>query len=153
MIRAGKVFKKGKKYLPGNSNSIFWPCVLLLVVFVGGCSDHGDPVGVIEPPGGNDPVSFSTDIQPVFDMNCIGCHGAGGNAGLDLRNGLSFNNLVGVEATASTGLRVVVGDADTSVLYQRLFGAMVAPMPPSGVLPESVQSLVAQWINEGALNN
>jgi len=126
---------------------------LMLAMTLSGCSDHGDPVGVVDPPGGNDPVSFAADIQPIFDTNCIGCHGAGGNAGLDLRSGLSYSNLVGVAATASSGNRVEAGDANLSVLFQRLSGLMIDPMPPSGVLPIETRDLVEEWINDGAMDN
>ncbi len=127
--------------------------ILVMTTVLSGCSDHGDPVGVVDPPGGNDPVSFAADIQPIFDANCIGCHGVGGNAGLDLSSGLSYDNLVGVPATASSGNRVEAGDANSSVLYQRLSGLMVGPMPPSGVLPRETRALVEEWINDGALDN
>ena len=135
------------------NKSVFTLVVLLLAGTFVGCSDHGDPVGVVDPPVGVDPVSFAADIQPIFEMSCIGCHGAGGNAGLDLRSGLSYGNLVGVPATASGGNRVEVGNAEASVLYQRLSGTGLSPMPPAGVLPATVQELVAQWINEGARDN
>ena len=127
--------------------------VFMLLLTLGGCSDHGDPLGVIDPPGGVDPVSFATDIQPIFDMNCLNCHGAGGFAGLDLSSGLSYANLVGVPATTSQENRVEATDADASVLYQRLSATGGGFMPPSGVLSEEVQDLVSQWINEGALDN
>lgn len=126
--------------------------VLLLLVF-SGCSDHGDPTGVDNPPVISGPVSFATDIQPIFDTQCIGCHGAGGNAGLDLRNGLSYDNLVGVAAVNSSGLLVAASDPTSSVLMQRLVGSVGGFMPPAGPLQFEILDLVTDWIGEGALNN
>ena len=118
-----------------------------------GCSDHGDPTGVDSLPVVPGPVSFATDIQPIFDTQCLGCHGAGGNAGLDLRSGLSYDNLVGVAAINASGDLVVAGDASASVLLGRLTGTVNSFMPPSGPLPVSDQEMVAGWISEGAENN
>ena len=126
---------------------------VMVAVAFGGCSDHGDPLGVENPPPGNDPVSYATDIQPIFDANCIGCHGAGGNGGLDLRNGLSHANLVEVAANTSSGILVVAGDAASSVLRQRMGGTLVGVMPPGGSLQASVLELVTEWIDDGAMNN
>jgi mono/diheme cytochrome c family protein len=126
---------------------------VMVAAVLGGCSDHGDPLGVDNPPEGDDPVSYAADIQPIFDANCIGCHGAGGNGGLDLRSGLSHANLVGVAANTSGGVLVVTGDASNSVFSMRLAGSGVGVMPPSGPLPASVLDLVDEWINDGALNN
>ena len=126
---------------------------VMVAAVLGGCSDHGDPLVVDDPPDDNDPVSYAVDIQPIFDANCIGCHGAGGNGGLDLRSGLSRTNLVGVSANTSGGVLVVVGDASASVIQQRLAGSGVGLMPPSMPLQTSVQDLVTEWINDGALDN
>ncbi len=126
---------------------------LVLTAIFSGCSDHGDPTGAIIPPAGNDPVSFAADIQPIFDTHCVGCHGDGGNAGLDLRNGLSYANLVGVAANNAGGVLVVAGDAATSVLQQRLAGSLGGSMPPGTPLQASAQDLVAEWINDGAQEN
>lgn len=129
---------------------------LLVVIMAGalaGCSDHGDPTGLDNLPEVPDPISFANDVQPIFDGQCIGCHGAGGNAGLDLRSGLSYDNLVGVAANNASGELVVAGDALSSVLLGRLTGTVGSYMPPSGPLPLSNQEMVAGWIAEGAQNN
>ena len=148
---AGLFFLK----LPMLLKQLMLLTVLMLLMLLGpaGCSDHGDPAEMEFPPVGGDPVSFADDIQLIFNMNCTGCHGAGGNAGLDLRAGLSYGNLVGVGAVNSTGDLVTMGNPGISVLYQRLTAAVNGPMPPTGVLPEDLQQKVFQWINEGAQNN
>jgi mono/diheme cytochrome c family protein len=122
------------------------PLFLLL-----GCSDEGQsPVG----PGEEaQDVSFAQQIQPIFDASCVGCHGIGGNAGLDLRPGFSHANLVGVAAQASTGTLVIPAASNTSVLYNRLTGNGLGLMPPGDALDSTTLDLVARWIDEGAQDN
>ena len=118
-----------------------------------GCSDRGgDPVN---PGPGDDPVSFSADVQIIFNDRCIGCHGLAGNGNLDLRAANSYANLAGVDSFGYTGLRVVPGDPDASVLYRKLTGASGVGdrMPSDGVLPAGSIAIIGDWIAEGAMNN
>jgi mono/diheme cytochrome c family protein len=135
-----------------------WSTITFLILTASvlgtGCSDQGrDPTGPADGDGNETLVSFAQQIQPVFDQNCVGCHGAGGNAGLDLRPDLSHGHLVGVAAQASAGTLVVAGDAAGSVLYQRLTGDGLGIMPPDGALNTTTLDLVRQWIDEGAADN
>jgi len=88
-------------------------------------------------------ISFATDIQPIFDANCIACHA--GSLNPDLRDGNSYNAIIG------SGL-VVANDLNGSKLYQRLLGNP-SIMPPSGALSAAKVDLFKQWINQGAKNN
>lgn len=119
-----------------------------------GCSDQGDPVTA---PGVTpEVVSFAADVQPLFDANCVGCHGAGGNGGLDLRAGQSRVNLVGVTSPTYGAARVVAGDPDASVLYDKLTGGGTygQPMPPSGTsLSPVALEAIRSWIADGAPDN
>jgi mono/diheme cytochrome c family protein len=127
--------------------------VVCALVILAGCSDRGeDPMA---PAGGADPVSFAADVQPIFNSNCIGCHGENGNGGQDLRAASSYANLVGVDASGYVGKRVVAGSPDLSVLFLKMTGAPGAGsvMPPAGSLPTGMTDLVRQWIAEGALEN
>lgn len=127
--------------------------LLSALVFGVGCSDRGEEL--MDPGGGVDPISFSADVQPVFDSNCIGCHGQNGNGGLDLRVGGSYGNLVGIDATGYAGKRVAAGDSESSVIYLKMTGApgVGSVMPPAGSLPVETTDIVRQWIAEGALDN
>lgn len=137
-----------------TSKKIFFVTAgLALVAVLAGCSDHGDPLTTTIPGGNNDPVSLSADVQPLLDANCVACHGVGGNAGLDLRPGVSYGNLVGVAANNGGGNLVVAGDKMSSVLYQRMTGSQGGVMPPGGALSTTAQDLVGQWIDDGALDN
>jgi hypothetical protein len=103
--------------------------------------------------------SFSREIQPIFEQNgCTGsnCHGAARSAGLDLRAGSSYANLVNVQATRENVVRVIPRNADESYLVIKLEGRQsVGARMPFGGQPLSAQELVLikAWINQGAMNN
>ncbi len=92
--------------------------------------------------------------------NVATCHGAGGQAGLDLSQEAAWLNLVDVPATnpaaaAAGKLRVLPGDAGASFLAQKLHGTLAAgegsqmPLgrPP---LPADELALIDAWIAGGA---
>ncbi|MBM4130746.1 hypothetical protein FJ250_06925 [bacterium] len=127
----------------------------LALLALAGCSDHGSA-----PNGSPDPdpatVSFAAEIQPIFDTNCVGCHGDGGSAGLDLRATATPGSLVNVAATGHTGLRVTPGNAAASVLYLKVEGdpSTGARMPFGGAaLSVTQRGLIRDWIAQGALDN
>lgn len=130
----------------------YWPAAAVIVVLAG-CSDRGtEPTS---PGGGVDPVSYAADVQPIWNANCTGCHGAGGNGGLDLRMPGSRANLVDVPSPSWPGLRVVAGEPDSSVLYLKLTGTAGVGdrMPQGGSLGADDTEIVRLWIAEGALDN
>lgn len=119
-----------------------------------GCSDEGDDP--MDPTGGTPgPVSFADDLQPVFNSNCVGCHGDGGNAGLDLRSGRSYANLVGNPATESGLARIEPGEPENSWLYLKITGQQTVgdQMPPGSPLNTDTTDRIRTWIEEGALDN
>lgn len=115
-------------------------------------ADDGQEGGIIQPPL---TISFGDDIQPIFDQSCAGCHGIGGQAGLDLGVGVSHGNLVGVASTQSSRPLVAPGQPDQSWLYLKLTGQQDAgtEMPPGGSIGAANLDLVRAWIEEGALDN
>ncbi len=123
-----------------------------------GCSDWGDPPADVTGPAGPPAptVFFATDIQPIFDQHCIGCHGDGGFQGLDLRTGQSYALLVGVTAQEAAIPRIDPGHPETSYLYLKITGNQTsgARMPfGEAPLPQTTTDLVRTWIEEGALDN
>lgn len=89
-------------------------------------------------------ISFSEDVQPIFNRNCVSCHN--GQLPPDLRGANSFNALI-------NGSYVIPNDADSSILFKALNGQGAPLMPPNGSLRQSDINIIGQWINEGALNN
>ena len=97
-------------------------------------------------------VDYSSEIQPIFDSSCTGCHnpdsGGWSNHQLDLT---SYSGLI---SGSENGDMVVPGEASSSVLYDRIIreNSEQGDMPPgNSQLDESEIALIESWINEGAL--
>ena len=95
-------------------------------------------------------VDYTTQIQPIFNNNCTSCHANGGAyAGL-----LDLSSYAEVIEGGSSGNTVVSLDHSNSELHNRI----ILPesnqqfMPKYGSsLSQSDINLIAQWIDEGAL--
>jgi hypothetical protein len=85
------------------------------------------------------PVYFQTQIQPIFNKNCITCHGA--IKAPDLRDGHSYNAL--------TEGGYVDQPGTSSLLYLQMTSDR-DHIPRSS---DEEKQLVLIWINQGALNN
>ncbi len=153
-----------------NSALTIVACLALLVVLgAAGCSSGtssstttkttAPPSSTTTSSGG---VSFSRDIQPIFNANCVVCHtGANGPQGLSLDSGKAYGNLVNVKSTEAPALnRVAPGSPDKSYILNKLLGTQTAAggsgaqMPfGAGPLPQATINLIQQWIAAGAPNN
>jgi len=111
------------------------------------------------------PPTF-TNVQKVFDNDCVGCHCCGDP--LLLTQGQSYSQLVNRMAPNSDhstnescgGILVKPGSADASYLYQKISTATPcagAPMPLQEFqfvpIPQCQQDLVRRWIAAGAPND
>ena len=102
-------------------------------------------------------ISFSADIQPIFDNNCIVCNNETHPTGLDLRSGFSYNLLVNVSsANYAPNLRIEPFSTENSVLWHKINGDGVF----GGIMPQIGEPLsnfeiekIQAWIEEGALND
>lgn len=84
-------------------------------------------------------VSFSTDVQPIFNTYCITCHGSSNpNAGISLTN---FN---GVAGAANSGKLLGVISWSNGFLRMPLGGNQI---------PQCNINVIEAWINQGTLNN
>lgn len=92
------------------------------------------------------PVSFSSDILPIFNNSCAvsGCHTSGG-----IKPDLSAANAF---STLSIGNYLNTTAAETSSLYLWMAGKKGTPMPTGGV-NKDYNALVLAWIKQGAQNN
>lgn len=102
-------------------------------------------------------ISFSADIQPIFNNNCIQCHDQNHPAGLDLREGESYNLLVNVStAFYAPNLRIEPLSLENSVLWHKIIndGVYGQQMPPiGGGLSNFEIQKIEEWILQGALND
>lgn len=97
-------------------------------------------------------VDFESQVQPIF-LSCTVCHGEAGSAGLDLRPGEAYGNLVGVTSTTNPPQpRVQAFDpVDSLLLYAVNCSTTGGPsfqMP--GTAPDE-RALIRDWIAQGAL--
>jgi hypothetical protein len=94
------------------------------------------------------PIDFSRDIRPIFNQNCISCHG-----GVRQKNSVSFIFREEALGTGKSGRRTIVpGDPDASELMARVTSKdpdvrMPYHAPP---LPPEQIALLRRWIKEGA---
>jgi hypothetical protein len=126
-------------------------CVVTLSVAVMGCGGGGG-----EEAGA--PVKYG-EVQAVFEKyGCTACH-PGVNPSLDLTEGNSYDQLVGIRALEDPTLyRVVAGDPERSFLYLKVGGAppladipaIGTRMPPRAppIDPEDMD-LIRRWILQG----
>jgi hypothetical protein len=95
-----------------------------------------------------DDVRFSRDIRPIFNQNCVPCHG-----GVRQKNGVSFIFREDALGVGKSGRRTIVpGKPDSSELIARITSTdpeirMPYHAPP---LPPQQVALLRQWIKEGA---
>jgi hypothetical protein len=113
--------------------------VLILIAAVEGfssCEKYAYTIPKVNP---DIPVSFKTDIQPIFDAKCITCHN--GAQFPDLRTGKSYN------ALSKAGF--ITPPGETSTLYIQITTES-AHIPRTSA---TEKDLILNWINQGALNN
>jgi hypothetical protein len=105
--------------------------------------DEMPPEAVIPIP---ETVSYSKDIQPLWDQDCVSCHKQG-TTPPDLSAANSYSALV------TNNKYVVPGNAAGSKLHKSLVGDGASLMPTTEKWSDSKIALVDKWINAGALNN
>jgi ankyrin repeat protein len=90
-------------------------------------------------------VDFRRDIQPLFQEQCIGCHGPSQQMG-----GMRLDRRSSAMAIRG-GTTIGPGNADGSRLYLKLIGTKYGTrMPPTGPLSAEQISLIQNWIDQGA---
>jgi mono/diheme cytochrome c family protein len=93
------------------------------------------------------PVSFASDVLPIFDAKCAICHGIAG--------GWDASSYEAVMNTGDNAPAVIPGDPEGSLLAKKLLGTQEqgAVMPPAGALAAQETQLILNWIAAGALDN
>jgi len=100
--------------------------------------------------GSTGEVSFAVTIKPAFDSYCLACHNESFTQGGWLST--SYDEVIN---SGENGPSVIAGDADNSLLAQKLLGtqSMGNKMPPVSDMPQDLIQAVLDWINAGAPNN
>jgi len=115
-------------------------CTLIPLVFVG-CGERT--------------VSFSQDVKPILDQNCLECHQPGGEG--QVASGFNMADYDGLMKGTRNGPMVIAGD----VLGSNLLVLMEGRADPSISMPHGDREPVAKediqtvrlWIDQGARNN
>ena len=134
----------------------------------GGGGGGAPPKPACKPPA-TPTISFSMDIQPIFNRSCalVSCHtGAVPAQGQDLSPGVAYGQVVNVSSTEQPKLkRVRPGDPNNSYLVRKIQGGpnisgVLMPNGCPGVPQNGAQCLTAdeiaaivQWVTECAPNN
>lgn len=112
---------------------------------------------------GQGEVSFSNDVQPIFETHCIRCHDGTGEG--SKASAYVMNDYNGVMGGTKYGQVVVPGSRLSSALYLVVAGK-TAPeirMPPHNdesfaegrgeMLTANMIETIGLWIDQGAKNN
>ncbi len=98
------------------------------------------------------PVSFNTDIEPIFSRHCYGCHQGAKQQGAYVMTGFD-SLLAGGESEQAA---VVPGKPDESYLIEQITpvdGVAAMPDDPFKPLSDVEVELIRRWISEGAKND
>jgi hypothetical protein len=113
-----------------------------LVASIGACSS--------EPP-----VSFSQDVKPILDKNCLACHQAGGQG--YAASGLSMVSYDDLMRGTEGGPMVIPGDVEGSNLLVLMEGradpSISMPHGDLDPVPGTDIETIKLWIAQGAKNN
>src|SRR5262245_56803418 len=92
------------------------------------------------------PLQFERDVRPIFERQCLECHGDG-----KARGGLRLGTAGLVREGGVSGRAVIPGDAKRSYLMQCLRGEGGEDgMPPEGdPLTVEQMAVIERWIAEG----
>src|SRR6185436_5364632 len=84
---------------------------------------------------------WSSKVQPIFDANCVKCHGL-----IQQKSGLALDSLETVIKGGDEGAVVVPGKPEKSRLYQYLAADSDPHMPPKKQLTDVQRQAVREWI-------
>lgn len=99
-------------------------------------------------------VSFSADVKPILDHNCLECHQAGG-AGT-LASGLDMTSYDSLMKGTRFGPMIIAGDVEGSNLLVLMEGradpSISMPHGQKSIPKEDIQT-IRLWIKQGAKKN
>jgi mono/diheme cytochrome c family protein len=105
---------------------------------------------VAETPAPTSGPSFAADVLPLFEEQCIVCHGATQSLG-----GWNASSYEGVMESGDHAPVVIPGDPEDSLLVQKMLGTQTvgAQMPVTQLLPQEQVQVVIDWVQAGAPDN
>lgn len=113
---------------------------------IGACSSQED----------SQQVSFSKDLMPILETNCLECHSDPDAKGTKV-SGVRLDSYDGIMAGTKFGPIVDPGYPASSVLNQVIEGrvdkSIAMPHDADQPLSETRQKLFRDWVAQGARNN
>lgn len=110
--------------------------IVLILVFTTACSSDSedDLIPIMEPdPVTPDLTTYAAHIRPIMNSSCVQCHS---------------NPPTNGAPNALTTYALVRASAENGNLIQRMNNGS-APMPPSGLLPQSTRDQIQKWKDDG----
>lgn len=98
-------------------------------------SSSSDDVNPDPDPGPTTEVTYDDDVKAIINSNCTSCHGATPTNGAP---------------TSYTTYNQVKNDADKIISRINNAGS---PMPPTGLMAQSLRDKIQQWKDDGLLEN
>jgi hypothetical protein len=136
--------------------------LLLLAASLAAC-ENPDPrlfPDPLDPGDGGGTISLARQVQPIFTLHCIACHGgAGPEAGLTLESGRLYDPVLGAVGVASweqpSLQRIEPAASERSYLVRKITGRGIVGdrMPLGGALSPQEIDVIREWIDEGAPDN
>jgi mono/diheme cytochrome c family protein len=92
-------------------------------------------------------ITFAHDIAPIFQKDCIACHGSKKPQG-----GLRLDSEIATLKGGESGKIIIPGDSEKSPLVKRLLGVGEEARMPMGAdpLPASQIKLIRTWIDQNS---
>ena len=120
-------------------------CFLLAALAAGAARIAAQPQAA--PPKPRAKITFARDIAPIFQKNCIACHGSEKPQG-----GLRLDSEAATLKGGESGKVIIPGDSEKSPLVKRLLGNGEEARMPMGAdpLPASQIKLIRAWIDQNA---
>jgi mono/diheme cytochrome c family protein len=117
--------------------------ILLVAIVAVGCNSNSEQVARPLPPAASRPVDFLVDVKPIFENNCLKCHGP-----MKQKAGYRLDD----KAVALKSEVVKPGDSANSKLIHHLVGMngqkIMPPQPPP--LTDEQIGILRAWIDQGA---
>jgi mono/diheme cytochrome c family protein len=92
---------------------------------------------------------YQQRVKPIFDANCMRCHG-----GMNHRGGLNMDTRAGLLKGGHDGSVLVPGNPEQSLLIKLIRHEGPAndpmPMPPRGKISDADIATVTAWVKAGA---
>ncbi len=114
-------------------------CVVMLTLSGAAFADEKLKAAVKQPVS---PV-FERDVLPILSAHCLSCHG-----GLHQKGKLDLRTLANIHAGGKEGAAIVPGNADKSLLWQRVASDEMPPRPIK--VSAEQKAILRRWIQSGA---